>query len=254
MKPKGSWRLWAGVIFSFGACIFMFPVQNSAPRLAPVSPNGTGAGVIRGTVRIESQIQPKSLAFNLYSRRGRPPAATNPQTPVNELENIVLYLETQSSDSHGSIDIARAEFENPHSARTPSIRQVNETFVPHVLPIMAGTVVNFPNGDPFFHNVFSLSSAKSFDLGRYPKSQVRSVRFERPGIIKVFCHIHSHMSAVILVFDHPYFCVPDSSGRFSMSPIPSGIYTLVAWHERLKPRKRSVTVAPDGEALLDMVL
>jgi plastocyanin len=254
MKPQGSWRLWAGVFFGFGAWISSLLIQDSAPPLALVSSSDTGTGKIKGTVRIESQIQPKSLAFNLYARRGRPPAATNPQTPVNELENIVLYLEPQPRNSYRSIGIAQPEFENPHSAKSPSIQQVNETFVPHVLPITAGTVVNFPNGDPFFHNVFSLSSAKSFDLGRYPKSQVRSIRFERPGIVKVFCHIHSHMSAVILVFDHPYFCVPDSSGRFSMRPVPPGIYTLVAWHERLKPRKRSVTVTPGGEASLDMVL
>jgi plastocyanin len=254
MKPKGSWRLWAGVFFGFAAWISSLPIQESAPPLALVSSSDTGTGVIKGTVRIESQIQPKSLAFNLYSRRGRSPSAINPQTPVNELENIVLYLEPQSRNSRHLIGNQQPEFENPHSGRSPSIQQVNETFVPHVLPISAGTIVNFPNSDPFFHNVFSLSSAKSFDLGRYPKSQVRSVRFDRPGIVKVFCHIHSHMSAVILVFDHPHFCVPDSAGRYFMRPVPAGIYTMVAWHERLKPRKKSITVTAHGEALLDMVL
>ena len=254
MRPKSSWRLGVSIFLGFGAWISSLLIQDLAPPLGHVSSNNFGNGIIRGTVRIESQIQPKSLAFNLYSRRGRSPATNNSQAPVNELENIVLYLEPQFRNSHSLTGNPEAEFDNPHSARNPSIRQVNETFVPHVLPITEGTTVNFPNSDPFFHNVFSLSSAKSFDLGRYPKSQVRSVKFERPGIVKVFCHIHSHMSAVILVFDHPHFSVPDSAGRFYMSPVPPGVYTLVAWHERLKPRKKSVTITPDGETVVDMVL
>jgi len=151
------------------------------------SQNYTRSAGIHGTVRIESKIQSKSLALNLYSRRAVSSANKKPQLPTNELENIVLYLEGRFSGSY-----------DPPEAN-PVISQADETFLPHVLPVICGTTVNFPNGDPFFHNVFSLSSAKSFDLGRYPKYQIRSVRFDRPGIVKVFCHIHSHMSAVVLV-------------------------------------------------------
>jgi hypothetical protein len=197
---------------------------------------------ISGTVRIESKIQSKSLALNLYSRRGISAANQKLQPPANELQNIVLYLEGRFPDS----------FDPPE--KSPVILQADETFVPHVLPVIRGTTVNFPNGDPFFHNVFSLSSAKNFDLGRYPKHQVRSVRFDRPGIVKVFCHIHSHMSAVVLVFEHPYFAGVDAQGRFKMENLPPGNYELVAWHERLKPQKQTVTLRAGAESRVDLVL
>ena len=170
-----------------------------------------------------------------------------PQVPVNELQNVVLYLE-------GRFQNSAPAGQGSFSEENPSIQQVNETFIPHVLPIKIGTTVDFPNGDPFFHNVFSLSSARTFDLGRYPKHQVRSVTFERPGIIKVFCHIHSHMSAVILVFDHPFFSVPNNAGSFLLSDIPPGTYDLVAWHERLKPQKKRFTIAPGANVHVEMIL
>jgi plastocyanin len=197
---------------------------------------------IRGTVRIESKIQSKSLALNLYSRRGSSATNKKPQPPPNELQNVILYLEGRFPDS----------FEPPE--KSPVVLQADETFVPHVLPVIRGTTVNFPNGDPFFHNVFSLSSAKNFDLGRYPKHQVRSVRFDRPGIVKVFCHIHSHMSAVVLVFDHPYFATANAEGKFEIENLPPGNYELVAWHERLKPRNQSVTLRAGAETRVDLVL
>ena len=136
----------------------------------------------------------------------------------------------------------------------PTIRQVNETFVPQMLAIQTGETVRFPNDDPFFHNVFSLSGARSFDLGRYPKNQVRSVKFDRPGIVKIFCHIHSHMNAVIRVFDHPYFCRAGSDGTFSIAQVPEGTYTIVAWHERLKPQRQVIRVQPGENVSIDFVL
>ncbi len=180
--------------------------------------------------------------MNIYSRRGGPAITGKPVVPMNELENVVVFLEGKLPEPNSG----RAP-RQPSISSEPAIRQINETFVPHVLPIVAGTIVHFPNRDPFFHNVFSFSGAKSFDLGRYPMNQVRSVKFDRPGVVKIFCHIHSHMNAVILVFEHSYFCVSDGSGSFLMSHVPPGEYTLVAWHERLKPQKKLVTVQA-GEA------
>ena len=209
--------------------------------------NPSALGTIRGTVRIENKIQPRSIAFNLYSRRGKSPLINKPPVPVSELQNVVLYLEGRSQNLEAASNEGLPQ-------ENPTIQQVNETFIPHVLPIRVGTTVDFPNGDPFFHNVFSLSSARSFDLGRYPKYQVRSVTFKRPGIIKVFCHIHSHMSAVILVFDHPYFSVANSAGSFRLRDVPPGTYDLVAWHERLKPQKKSVTIAPGAGVQVEMIL
>lgn len=208
--------------------------------------NGFPTGGVRGTVRIESKIQPRSLAVNLYSRRGGPPIPAKPSAPASERENVVLYLEGDFKTDGLTASLPRGD--------ESVIRQVNETFVPHVLPIQSGSTVYFPNGDPFFHNVFSLSGAKSFDLGRYPKGQVRSVKFSRPGIVKLFCHIHSHMNAVIVVFDHPYFCVADAKGAFVMARLPAGQHTVVAWHERLKPQKKTVRVEPGENSTVDFVL
>jgi len=230
------------------ACIAIFSVTGGGlvALICPSHPEHSAANPhlasISGTIRIESKIPSQSLALNLYSRRGNPARDKESQPPVNELQNVVLYLEERFSNS----------FDAPE--KNPVILQADETFVPHVLPVIRGTTVNFPNGDPFFHNVFSLSSAKSFDLGRYPKHQVRSVRFDRPGIVKVFCHIHSHMSAVVLVFEHPYFAAVDAQGRFKIENLPPGNHELVAWHERLKPQKQTVTLRPGAETRVDLVL
>jgi plastocyanin len=129
----------------------------------------------------------------------------------------------------------------------PRVRmdQRNEAFVPHVLAIVAGTTVDFPNNDLTFHNVFSLSKAKTFDLGRYAAGQSKSVRFDRPGIVRVFCEIHAHMSAYILVFSHRYFAVTDENGRYRIPNVPPGTYSIVAWHEAMSPVTRRVTVSDD---------
>jgi plastocyanin len=132
-----------------------------------------------------------------------------------------------------------------------TIRQVNETFVPHILAVRVGTVVGFPNDDLVYHNVFSLSKAKRFDLGRYAKGQSKSILFEEPGIIRVFCDIHSHMSAFILVFSHRFFAVTDDQGQYRIERVPPGAYTLVAWYEGVVRQTRSVAV-PEAGGVVDV--
>ena len=219
-------------------------LPSNVKTLASAPPNGEFA-TLRGVVRIESKIQPRGHAINFYSRRGGPAVLPKPAAPINELESVVLYLE----DFKTTLPFPRRS-----PGVEPTIRQVNETFVPQMLAIQTGETVRFPNDDPFFHNVFSLSGARSFDLGRYPKNQVRSVKFDRPGIVKVFCHIHSHMNAVIRVFDHPYFCRAGSDGTFSIAQVPEGTYTIVAWHERLKPQRQVIRVQPGENVSIDFVL
>jgi hypothetical protein len=109
--------------------------------------------------------------------------------------------------------------------------QKNKTFSPHVLAIEAGTDVDFPNFDPIFHNAFSRYNGQPFDVGLYPPGTSRTVRFTRPGIVRVFCNIHPHMSAVIVVLNTPYFAETGKDGRFSIEA-PPGVYELHVFHER----------------------
>jgi hypothetical protein len=126
--------------------------------------------------------------------------------------------------------------------------QRGEQFSPRLLAITAGTVVEFPNNDRTFHNVFSLAKTRDFDLGRYAPGRTGSVRFDKAGIVPIFCDIHSHMSAHILVFTHPYFAVTDEAGRYQIPNVPAGTYTLMVWSELGVAAPRRVTV-PDGGSI-----
>ena len=111
------------------------------------------------------------------------------------------------------------------------IAQRNRRFEREVLVIPVGSSVSFPNGDPIFHNVFSLSKAKSFDLGYYPRGQTRTVRFDKPGPVQVFCHLHTNMNAAILVVPNPHFAQPTPTGEFRIANVPAGRRMLRLWHK-----------------------
>ena len=112
--------------------------------------------------------------------------------------------------------------------------QRNQMFVPHVIAVEVGTAVDFPNNDPFVHNVFSNYDGQVFDLQLYAPQTARRVVFRRPGIVRIFCNIHEAMSAVIAVLPTPYFAVTDGTGRFEIQA-PAGDYRLQFWHERAQP-------------------
>jgi len=152
----------------------------------------------------------------------------------------VVYLEVAPS----------AAFEEPVAGRE-RLDQRNETFVPHVLAIRTGTTVDFPNSDRIYHNVFSLSPARRFDLGRYAVGRSKAVRFDRPGVVRVFCDIHSHMSAFILVFSHRYFAVTQPDGTFQLPPVPAGTYMLAGWYEGEVRANRQVVVRAGETSVAD---
>lgn len=137
---------------------------------------------------------------------------------------------------------------------TVKVSQKRATFMPHVLPVMVGTTVDWPNKDDIYHNVFSYSEAKSFDLGLYKDPVVKSVTFDEPGRVDVFCSIHANMSCVVLVLQNPYFAVTDAQGNYSIPNVPPGTYRLKAWHERLPSQVRTITVAPAGDLKQDFTL
>lgn len=117
------------------------------------------------------------------------------------------------------------------------ILQHNKRFEPRLLVVPVGSVVDFPNEDPFFHNVFSLFDGKRFDLGLYEAGTSRSVAFTNLGICYIFCNIHPEMSAVVVVVDTPYYAVSNRAGEFTVPNVPPGRYALSVWHERHKPER-----------------
>ena len=131
---------------------------------------------------------------------------------------------------------------NKDSARRNEMAQSDERFTPHVLPVVAGAQVDFPNRDDIYHNVFSLSRTRTFDLGRYPRGSSKSVTFPKTGIVQVFCHIHSDMSAVVMVLPNAFYATPHSAGRFMIDNVPAGDYTIIGWHERTKSVAQHVHV------------
>ena len=158
----------------------------------------------------------------------------------SELANVIVFVDLAASTPAPSTRVA--------------IRQVDEVFVPHVVAITTGSTVDFPNDDLIFHNVFSLSRPASFDFGRYPRGASKGRVFDKPGIVKVFCHFHSHMSALVRVFGHPYFARPDAAGHFVIDGIPAGKHRVVAWHERVGEVSHQVVVIDGGRVSLSFEL
>ncbi len=115
------------------------------------------------------------------------------------------------------------------------LRQKNKSFEPHLLVVTKGSLVDFPNLDPWFHNVFSLFNGKKFDLGLYEAGSSRTVHFDRAGVSYIFCNIHPEMSAVVVVVSSPYFTQVNRSGDFSIPSVPPGRYTLHVWSENALP-------------------
>ena len=135
------------------------------------------------------------------------------------------------------------------------IRQKDASFVPHVLPILLGTTVEWPNMDEIFHNVFCMAETKPFDLGLYSRDQpAKRVVFDKPGQADVFCSIHTKMHCIVLVRTNPWFAVVDDKGRYVIRNVPAGTYPLHAWHERVPGLTREITVPAEGEVQADFIL
>ena len=132
-------------------------------------------------------------------------------------------------------DSSSAAGRNAAGGRKPEIIQRNKTFEPHVLAVQVGTLVAFPNEDPFFHNIFSLFDGKRFDLGLYEAGTTRTVRFDRPGVSFLFCNIHPQMSAVVVAVDTPYFALTNRAGHWTIEGVPDGRYEMHVWYERSLP-------------------
>lgn len=213
--------LWAG------------PISNARPSAARTQ---AGTGTIRGSVTL-TEMRGAPLATSAYGRRDIAPKATS-RGP--EIGNVVVFL---SGTEAASVAPMRARIEQRH-----------EQFVPQVTVVTTGSTVEFPNSDPYFHSVFSLSRAGTFNLGRYRSGESRARQFTEPGIVKVFCEIHSQMSASIIVLDHPWFATPGADGTFTIANVPAGERTVVAWHERIGEKRERVRVTAGGVTRVNFTL
>ena len=135
-----------------------------------------------------------------------------------------------------------------------TLDQLNLTFIPHVLPVLVGTTVAFPNSDEVRHNAFSPSPAKRFNLGTYPRGVVRTVTFDKPGEVALLCNVHPEMSAYVIVVETPYFEVTAKDGSFAIPNVPPGDYTVKTWHEKAKPVTAQVRVKGEEKVSLALTL
>ena len=219
---------------SFLVALLATALSSAGARAQAPAPS---TGVLRGRVEVPREAVPVLPRPSVESL-GQP---LPPGAP--DRRRSVVYLETAPQG-------AFEDSERPHAV----LDQRNQTFLPYVLAIPVGTTVDFPNRDSTYHNVFSLSKTQRFDLGRYARGDSRSVRFDRPGVVRVFCEIHSHMSAFILVFAHRYFATTDPEGRYRILGIPEGEYRLVVWYDGRERETRPVRVVRGAAVDADFVV
>jgi len=170
-------------------------------------------------------------------------AKLSKQPAVKDLSSVVIWLVPLDVPSPA-----------PALRQAPQMVQRNKSFEPHLLVIPAGTVVQFPNKDQFFHNVFSLSNGRRFDLGLYEAGSSKSIHFDLAAVSFLFCNIHSEMSAVIVAVDSTYYAVSDKSGNVTVPNVPDGRYEVRVWFERstpedLKKLTRAVTITSSTRQL-----
>lgn len=164
----------------------------------------------------------------------------------NDPTNVAVWLEPVSSKSQAA---AERQTKDPLE-----IKQKGKIFSPRVLISRVGQQVDFPNLDPFPHNIFSNSDVRKFDLGLYQAGESRSLTFNRPGVVPVYCNIHPQMKAYVVVVRTPYYGLSNKSGEVSINDVPPGKYTVKVWHERsnqdtLDELARVVTISPDKTSL-----
>jgi len=205
-----------------------------------------GSGQLRGHIELKNLVYDNSRIVSkeisaIYQKNAAP------APPVYEPLNFVIYLDEISLVSPV---VATAK---PAARPRFVMDQKGLTFVPHVLPILAGSTVEFPNSDPVYHSVFSFSKTRTFDLGRYPTGRSKAITFNQPGLVKVYCDMHSQMNAFILVLANPYFTLSDENGNYTLRDIPAGAYKVKAWFARLPEKTATVTIRSGETTTLDFV-
>lgn len=170
---------------------------------------------------------------------GRVKLVETARKPANDLGTAIVWL----------VPIGFSDTRGDTVPKQTSIAMRTREFLPHVSIVAAGGSVEFPNQDPFSHNVFSNSELGRFDLGLYPRRKTRAATVQKPGVYAVYCNIHSRMSSFIIAVPTRHVAQVDRSGTFILKDVPPGNYELHAWHERAAESESRITVAPTGAAV-----
>ncbi|MEI8290778.1 MAG: carboxypeptidase regulatory-like domain-containing protein [Verrucomicrobiota bacterium] len=199
----------------------------------------TFAGDITGTVHAE----PKAGADENQSATRAAYASRKfkfvERVDYAAMRDFVVYLEGKVGTNATPTNVVKIT--------TTRVAQNGAVFTPHILPVVAGTIVEWPNQDDIFHNVFSDSDAKKFDLELYKGNPPeKRVTFNHAGKVDVYCSIHANMHCVVLVMENPYFSMTDAGGFYTISNVPAGTYKLKAWHERLPADEQEIVVSTNG--------
>ncbi len=208
------------------------------------------AASIQGTVVIKKKLTKRRVTAEMpvYERGTAVELGADTEGDPLALERsrVAVYLEGRFPA------VAAAAF----AEQRPMLRmeQTNRRFSPETLVIQSGSKVSFPNNDPIFHNVFSLSGPKTFDLGNYPKGDTRIVAFPEPGIVYVNCHLHPNMTATIVVAPNKWNTGVDRDGQFELQDVPPGKYTIVAWHKTAGFFRQTVEVAAGRDERVEFLI
>jgi plastocyanin len=207
---------------------------------------GAGAQSITGTILIKRKLtRPRVTApVSVYQRGAAVTLGKDAQEDplVYERSRVVVYLEGPVSSAGDS------------TAPAAQVQQLDRRFTPDLVVVPVGSTVTFPNMDPIFHNIYSLSKPRTFDLGSYDKGQTRKVAFPKPGIVDVYCHLHPNMAATIVVTPNRWYARPDDTGKYTIPDVPPGQYTIVAWHKSVGFFRKPIVVETGHDSVADFFI
>jgi plastocyanin len=201
---------------------------------------------ITGTILIKKKLTRPSVtaAVSVYQRGTAVKLGKDiDEDPIAyERTRVVVYLEGAVTPLENS------------AAPAAQVQQLDRRFMPDLIVVPVGSTVSFPNMDPIFHNIYSLSKPKSFDLGSYDRGETRKVVFPKAGIVDVYCHLHPNMAATIVVTPNRWYARPDRTGQYRIPNVPPGQYTVVAWHKSAGFFRKSITVENGRGAVADFFI